>query len=123
MVLFHDIVEILARPYLYVPRPLAAFFQIGNGAVGSGLGIERDLGRDSLIPHRLAQKGFGCVPIPPAAKMELHRLTGLVDSSIQIHPLASNLHICFIHSPGSSDRASIALPSFLKFGSVMLDPA
>jgi hypothetical protein len=76
------IIQVLARPYLYVPRQLATFLQIGNGAVGSGIGIERDLGRDSLILHRL-QKGLGRIPIPSAAEVELHGLADLVDGSIR----------------------------------------
>jgi hypothetical protein len=122
VVLFHSIIQIFARPYLYVPRQLAAFFPFGNGAVGGGLGIQRDFGRDSLIPHRLAEKGFGRIPVPPATKMKLHGLADLVDGSIQVHPLASNLPVCFIHSPRSSDWASVALPAFLELGRVMLDP-
>src|SRR4051794_17548199 len=90
--------------------------------MGSGIGIQRDLGRDSLIPHRLAEKGLGRIPVTPAAKMKLHGLAGLIDSSIQVHPLASNLHVRFIHSPRSSDWASVALPAFLELGRVMLDP-
>jgi hypothetical protein len=105
-----------------VPRQLTAFFPIGPGAVGGSLGIERDLGRDSLIPHRLAQKGLGRLPLPPAAAVELHRRADLVDGSIQVPPFASNLPVPFLPPPGSSGRAGLALPSFLKCGRVMLDP-
>jgi hypothetical protein len=35
-------------------RQLAGSFQIGHGSVGSGIGMQRDLGRSPLVAHRFA---------------------------------------------------------------------
>src|SRR6516162_896602 len=71
----------------------------------------------------MAEKALGCVHIVVSAQEEIHRLSRLVHSPIQVDPPAPHLYIGLVHSPGSPNRTIIATPALLEFRQVMLDPA
>jgi hypothetical protein len=54
VILFHGVVQVLTAPHPNALRQLAGSFQIGHCSVGSGVGIQRDLGRSPLVAHRFA---------------------------------------------------------------------
>src|SRR5215813_3087102 len=57
------------------------------------IGVQRDLAGCAPVLHRMAEKALGCVHIAVSAQEEIHRLSSLVHSPIQVDPPAPHLYI------------------------------
>src|SRR5262249_55457568 len=98
------------------------FLHLPHRPMRCRIGIQSDLCRFAGVLHGAAEKAFGRVHVALAAEEEIDGVPRLVHRSVQVDPPSSNLYICLVHPPRSTYRTSVALPAFLKFRQVMLDP-
>ena len=77
-------------------------------SVGSAL-VDSDLRRRSALLDGLAQKARSGSAVALRGQQEVHRVTCLVDGSIQILPLAFDADLGLIQTPADSNK-SLALP-------------
>jgi hypothetical protein len=87
VVLFDEIVQVLARSHSHSSRQFAALLHFSHGAMRRRVGVQRDLAacvRRFFIA--LAEKGLGSVHVAVSAQEEIHRLSGLVHSPVQVDP-------------------------------------
>src|SRR5260370_24285601 len=103
MVLFDEIVQVLAGANLHWTRKFANLLQLSHRTMRGRAGVQSDLRGYTRALHRAAEKRFGGVHIPVRAEKEIHRLARFVDGAVQINPLPANLNIGLIHPPGSAD--------------------
>ena len=88
-----------------------------------GVAIESDrVWRSALMPDRLLEEGLCCGYIPSAAEPEVNRLARLVHRPIQIGPLAADLDIGLIHSPGATSGPAKAVPPLDELWGVTANP-
>src|SRR6516165_5423669 len=123
VVLFDEIVQVLARSHFYSTRKFASLLHLPHGAMRCRIGVQRDLGGCALVLHRIAEKGLGSGHVAISAQEEIDSPAGLIHGPIQVDPTAPNLYMGLVHPPGSANRMSIAVPALLEFRQIMLDPA
>src|SRR5208283_3198489 len=86
--------------------------------------VERDLlWQPALALERPPEKRFGGCNIPLGAEQKIHRLSLLVDSTVKICPLAFDLHIGFVDSPGCADPAGETVPPLFELRNIARYPA
>ena len=73
--------------------------------------------------QRLAEERLGRLHIAVGAQAKVNCLAFSIDSTIEIRPLAPNLHIGLVDAPGSTGLAGEAIPALLELGHETLDPA
>src|SRR5215470_16192966 len=61
MVLFDQIVQVLARSNLDAARKFAGYLHLPHGPMRGRIGVQRDLGWHASAHHRTAEKRFGGV--------------------------------------------------------------
>src|SRR6516165_11811578 len=123
VVLFDEIVQVLARSHFYSARQFAGLLHFPHGAMRCGIGVQRDLGGCAPVLYRITEKGLGSVDITVSAQEEIVGPAGLVHGPIQIDPTAPDLYICLVHPPESPNWTSISIPTLLEFWQVMPDAA
>src|SRR5260370_22326400 len=111
MVLFDQIIQVLAGADLHSTRKFAYRFQLSHRTMRGRVGVQSDLRGYTGALHRAAEKRFGGVDIPVPAEKEIHRLARFVDGAGQINPLPTNLIIGLIHPRVSADRPTLSPPS------------
>src|SRR5580698_7823290 len=75
-----------------------------------------------MAPESPPEESLGGGDVPFGAQQEIDGLSLFVDRTVEIGPAALDLHIGLIDAPRSSRRASEAVPTFLEFGGIALDP-
>src|SRR5262245_15601686 len=123
MILLHDIVQVFTGSDLHTPRHAAGEFQFTNGPMRSGIRIESNDPRRSIVSDCFAEEAFGGGHIPSFAQQKVDGLPVLVHGSIEIGPTTSHLYICLITSPGAVNRSSIAVPALFELRNITLHPA
>src|SRR6516165_9679402 len=104
VVLFDEIVQVLARSHFYSARKFAGLLHLPHCAMRRRIGVQRDLGGCAPVLHRIAEKGLRSAHIAISAQEEIHRPAGLVHGPIQVDPTASNLYIGLYRSRPFSRR-------------------
>src|ERR1700694_1366799 len=122
MVLFHQIVQVLAVSNLDATRKFAAFFHLPHRTMRSRIAVQRDFRGHTSVLHGSAEKRFGGVYVPVPAEKEIHRLPRFVDGAVQVYPSSVNPYIGLVHPPRSADRPSVAPPALFEFWKVALYP-
>src|SRR6516162_5696892 len=78
----------------------------------------------SFSPLRaLARKRFAAI-VPRRGEIEIDRVAQLVDGSVEIRPLAADLHVSLVDPPAPRARpAPVPAQPLLDFGRVLLHPS
>ncbi len=124
MILLDQIVEVLATPD-FDEIPLGVFpTEQSESRVALLVAIERDLTRPprQARGQRFAEERLRSGNAAIRTEQEVHRLAVLVDSPVEIIPLALNVDIRFVHTPGGIHRPCEAVPSLLEFRHVTDHP-
>src|SRR5580704_19380849 len=122
VVLFDEIVQVLAASNSNSLWQLALRSQFRNCSVRCSIGIERNLGRNPLALHGLSEKRFGRVHVPVPAQIIIDGLAGFVHRPVEVDPRALHLYIRLITAPGAAHSTGVSSPSLLKLRTVMLYP-
>src|SRR6516164_9076731 len=69
------------------------------------------------------EQRFGRDDIAPGAKTKVHGSSLAIDRSIQIHPLAADLHVGLVDAPKGPDRPGEPVPAALELGCIVMHPA
>src|SRR5262249_35909115 len=88
----------------------------------SGIRIESNYTRRSIVSHCFAEEAFGGGHIPSFAQQKVDGSPVFVDSSIEVGPTALHLYISLITSPGPVDRSSVAAPALFELRNISLYP-
>jgi hypothetical protein len=109
---FDQVIQILEGPHLRSLRQQALSHHLSHGPVRGGIPIKRDcLGRLTLVFVCLAEKGFSRSHVALCLEHEVHRLAGQIYRPVQINPLATNLQIGFVNTPGPSCGYAKPIPA------------
>ena len=73
--------------------------------------------------QRFAQKTIGSACVSPIQQHKVDQPATLVNSSEQVLPAATDLHICLVHSPGGRAVTLIPPDSPLQLRCIAMDPA
>ena len=83
VVLFDEIVQVLARSHFYSARKFAGLLHLPHGAMRRRIGVQRDLGGCAPVVHCIAEKGLGSSHIAISAEEEIDGRAGLIHGPIQ----------------------------------------
>src|SRR3984957_10125185 len=94
------------------------------GCAMSGLiTVERDFKRQSaLTPESKPEEGFGRGDVPLGAQQEVDGSSLFVDGTVEIGPASFDFDVGLVDAPGPSSWPSEAVPAFLEFGRIVLNP-
>src|ERR1700677_2607610 len=92
-------------------------------AMGGLITVERDFKRQSaLTPESKPEEGLGRSDVPLGAKQEIDGLSLFVDGTVEIGPASFDFDVGLVDAPGPSSWPSEAVPAFLEFGRIALNP-
>src|SRR4030095_9126392 len=98
--------------------------QLQHRAMRGGVAIKGDAYRRSpLRLQRLAKECLGRLHIAVGAQAKVDSLAFSIDGTIEIGPLAADLHIGLVDAPRATGLASELIPALLELGHETLDPA
>src|SRR5580704_11283864 len=89
----------------------------------SGVAVQRDHPRGSMLSRRMGKEPLGGRYITPLAQEKINRLTLLIDRAIEVNPLALYLNVGLIHAPEVTHSPCILVPAFFKVRHIPLHPA
>src|SRR5580704_10739367 len=85
--------------------------------------VERDFKRQSaLTPESKPEEGFGRGDVPLGAQQEVDGSSLFVDGTVEIGPASFDFDVGLVDAPGPSSWPSEAVPTFLEFGRIVLNP-
>src|SRR5882757_1278130 len=85
--------------------------------------VERDFKRQSaLTPESKPEEGLGRGDVPLGAQQEVDGFSLFVDGTVEIGPASSDFDVGLVDAPGPSSWPSEAVPAFLEFGRIALNP-
>src|SRR5215472_11325350 len=103
MVLFDQVIQILAGSHLHSPRKFPIFLHLPHRPMGCCIGVQGDLRRFMRVLHRSAEKALGRIHIPLSAQKEIDRSPCLIHRPVEVDPMSADLYIRLIHPPGSAE--------------------
>jgi hypothetical protein len=122
MILFNEIVQILVLTDFY---GLTGFFLqcFESRGIGATL-IDGHFERKAVLAHGFLEKAQSGLFVAVSREQEVDGLASLVDSTVEIHPLALDLDVRLVCSPAHADQALVAFAeSSLEFRRELLNPA
>jgi hypothetical protein len=102
VVCLDDVVEVLARAVPGIGRQLAFSLKSADGlGIGAKL-VCRNRGRRPVTHgrQRFSQEAMSCARVSPIHQHEVFQPAMFVDSTEQVLPATTDLHIALVHSPG-----------------------
>src|SRR6202021_957645 len=85
--------------------------------------VERDFKRQSaLTPESKPEESLGRGDVPLGAQQEVDGFSLFVDGTVEIGPASSDFDVGLVDAPGPSSWPSEAVPAFLEFGRIALNP-
>src|SRR5664279_624025 len=91
--------------------------------MGGGISVQSNrLGRPPFMPDCFIEERLRCFNVSSLAEPEVNSLASLVHSSIQVSPLATDLDIGLIDSPGATSWPAEAIPAFDELRRIPLHP-
>src|SRR5258706_4286775 len=125
MVLFNDVVEVLAAAHLHVLPLRILASQEPQCAMTRHMAVQGHFPRppSRIGRQRLFKEGLrgGDSSIRPEQEVHSHSL--LIHGATEIVPLATNTDVSLVNPPGRTDTAREAMPPFLELGYVPNHPA
>src|SRR5271166_472042 len=76
----------------------------------------------SIEPDGSGKEPLGCGDVPALAQEKVDRSTSFIHCAIEVHPLAFDLDIGLVHTPGVAHRSRILVPALFKVRHVPLAP-
>ena len=125
MILFNDVIHILAGPALALARQELFALEVTDGANVGGILVNVDYpwGNNMRPAQDFAEKTLSRSSAAGLIQEEIKRLTGRIDGSVQIHPLAPDFDVGFVNSPGIVSLLQVWAATFIDFRCIALDPA
>src|ERR1700733_1737441 len=91
--------------------------------MGGGISIQSNrLRRPPFMSDCFIEERLRCFNVPSLAEPEVNRMASLVHRSIQVSPLATNLDISLIDSPGATSWPAEAIPAFDELRRILPHP-
>jgi hypothetical protein len=119
MVLLDQIVEIFRGPDFGSLAASMFAEDFPGRPMRSLIAIKRDGARQPpLALERPTKKRLGGCDIPLGAEEEIHRLSFLVDSAIEVGPAAFDLYIGLVDAPRGAGPAGEAVPALFEFRNI-----
>ena len=75
-------------------------FELGHRSMRSGVAVQRDHPRGSMLSCCLGKEPLGGRYITPLAQEKINRSTLFINRAIEVNPLALYLNVGLIHAPG-----------------------
>ena len=123
MVLLDQVVQVFRRTQLRVGGQRPIGLEFAHRAVRGGIAIQRDRSRGApLALYRFAEERLGSGDIASGAQPEIDRVSGSINHSGEITPLASNFDVCLVNSPRRPHGRTEPFPTFLELGCLVLHP-
>ena len=124
MILFNEVVKVLARSDLHVPPLHALVAQQPQGTAAGNVLIEGDRPREtvSVRVERLTKESLGSGDAAVTTQQEIDRLAELVHCSIQVVPPTPDRDVGLVDPPRGPGLPTEAIPALAKLGDVALDP-
>src|ERR1700722_1466135 len=92
-------------------------------AMRSLIAIERDLMRQlPPAPESPSEERPGGCDVPLGAQQKIDSLSLFVDRTVEIGPASFDFDVGLVDAPGPSSWPSEAVPAFLEFGRIVLNP-
>lgn len=104
MVLFHNVVQVFPPDHFNWDRATKTFQHLVDGLEASGVSstfVDDNLSRKAVDLQHSGEEFGGCGFVSTLGKPKIKRLAVLVDSSIEIDPVAFHLDVSLVHSPGA----------------------
>ena len=101
MILLNDVIHVLTGASFAFLRKQFFAFEITDGTNVSRVLVDVDYSWDGDVrsSQGFSEKALGCSSAAGQVQEEIDCLTGGVNGSVQIHPLAPDFDIGFINSP------------------------
>jgi hypothetical protein len=121
MILFHDMVEILALPESEscLVSPVVPLNRRGVAATL----VNRNRLRQPLVPNSLASDRLGCGALSIGGQQKVNGVALFIHGAIEVDPFPFNFHIGFVHAPAPAHRALPLAERLLTLRRVLDDPA
>src|ERR1700688_2215159 len=75
-----------------------------------------------LTPESKPEEGLGRGDVPLGAQQEVDGFPLFVDGTVEIGPASSDFDVGLVDAPGPSSWPREAVPAFLEFGRIVLNP-
>jgi len=124
MVLLDQVVQILRRSQSRLLRQRLVSLHFAHCAVGRRVTVQCDGFRsEPLTPDRPRKEGLRRSNIGPGAEPEVDRLSRSINGTVKIDPLATDLHIRLVDSPGTTTGPRKPIPPLYELRREASDPA
>ena len=121
VVLFHNVVEILALPNFDRFAGLA-IVRLDGGGVGPTL-VDVDFLRRTVIGNGLTKKAQGRLGITFRSQQKIDGVASLVYSTIEVFPFTTNFDVGFVEPPADANPLFLLLALCRQERRVFHDPA
>src|SRR5271165_3243279 len=91
--------------------------------MGGGVAVQGDHPRCPMLPDSSGKEPLGCGDVPALAQEKVDRSTSFIHCAIEVHPLAFDLDIGLVHTPGVAHRSRMPVPALFKVWHVPLHPS
>src|SRR5271165_5615329 len=100
----------------------ASRFEFGHRPMGGGVAVQGNQPRCPMLPDGSGKEPLGCCDVPALAQEKVDRSTSFIHCAIEVHPLAFDLDIGLVHTPGVAHRSRMLVPALFKVRHVPLAP-
>src|SRR5438270_189141 len=125
MILLDDVVEVPALAQTDTARQRAFGFQPFHSGWKSRVPVHVDDPRYGVVRRAksLTEKAFRSSCVAPGSEQKVDRLTGGIDSAVQVFVLALHLYIRLVGAPASIHRFQVRPAAPIQLGRIGLHPA
>ena len=125
MILFNDVVQVLARSALAFLGQQVVSLEIANSADVRRVFVNIDHARGGEVrsSQDFAKKSLSRSSATGLVQQEIEDLAGGIDGSVEIHPLSADFDIGFIDLPRIVGLLQVRPTSFINFWRIFLNPA
>lgn len=125
VILLNDVVQELHLPeFGETPELSGTLHSLRRYRIG-GILVDRDSPRIDCMCLRqgFPEEALGSSRITLTRQQKVNRLSGRIDGTVEINPLALYTNVSLIHTSGAVRRTQMRTNPLVEFGSIGLDPA
>src|SRR6476659_5178168 len=116
MILLDQVVQVLRGSESGSAGQQASVLYLTHRAMGGGITVQgKRPWHSALAFDRFLEEGLGCRHVSPGTVPEINGLSGTVDRTVKVVPLASNFHVSLVDPPGRARRKAKTIPAFDEF--------